>query len=66
MISIYERHEIPKGYRETIEINKINLQNVKYVVTAECNNYGWKVVEKLGRFVGLSTISEGYIYVVFK
>lgn len=70
MIRIYNSDEIPKGYRETIEANNINFDEVKYVLVPDenINNRAWCVARRLelGEYFTIPTITDEWLYVILK
>jgi len=64
MYKIYDKDEIPKGYVETIKLNNIDINKVKYVITTT-HRSGSRIAEYLGEYTIISTITDETLYIVF-
>jgi hypothetical protein len=67
VIRIYSPNEIPKGFRETLINNNVSLDTVDFLIHEDynCNNI-WSILIHFDKYKALSTISEDWIYVIFK
>jgi len=67
MIRIYENEEIPKGWRDTLKLNKIDIDTVKYVLDED---YGQNIIHDVLKnfeyYQAVPTIIDSWIYVIYK
>lgn len=67
MIRIYENEEIPKGWRDTLKLNKIDIDTVKYVLDED---YGQNIIHDVLKnfeyYQAVPTILDSWIYVIYK
>jgi hypothetical protein len=66
MFRIYEQYEFPKGYQDTIQMNGIDWRNVNYVIDSSNGRSCDDITSQLGKFEALGTITDHWIYVVFR
>jgi hypothetical protein len=67
MIRIYENEEIPKGWRDTLKLNKIDIDTVKYVLDED---YGQNIIHDVLKnfeyYQAVPTILDSWIYVIYE
>jgi hypothetical protein len=65
MIKIYTNNEIPKGWKETLIFNKIDINTVKYVLDEDYGqNTIYDVLKGFKNYQALPTIVDSWIYVI--
>jgi hypothetical protein len=64
LVRIFKPDEIPKGFREAIEQDDIDLRQVKYVVHSDDDKEAWKIAAKLGYYILVPTVTDDWLHVV--
>jgi DNA-directed RNA polymerase alpha subunit len=64
MVKLWFQHEIPKGYQETLKMNNIDINDVKYIVEADSG--AGEIAKQLGSVKAISTITEHWLHVVYE